>query len=224
MIARRLVLSGLLCCVVLVSACGSAKYEWSEASTLNTVAAYQAFLSKYPSDPHAADAKIRIAQLQDEHAWSTAQATSTVEGYQQYLTAQPNGTHAQAAHDEIESRERTAAWQTAQTNETAQSLQEFLQKYPAGTEADRARAKLKVLLGYRAEFGTAHSQKAADRARDALAKRFSKDLQQIVVLEPDASNREYRITSAPMSESDANAACASVKPAGQSCKVVPTTG
>jgi outer membrane protein assembly factor BamD (BamD/ComL family) len=224
MIARRLALSGLLCCVVFLTACGSAKYEWSEANTLNTVAAYQAFLSKYPDDPHAADAKTRIAQLQDERAWSTAQATSTVESYQQYLTAQPNGTHAQAARDEIASRERTAAWQSAQTNETAQSLEEFLQKYPTGTEADRARAKLKVLAGYRAEFGTAHSQKTADRERDALAKRFGKDLQQLVVLEPDANNREYRIASMPMSESDANAACASAKQAGQSCKVVQTTG
>jgi outer membrane protein assembly factor BamD (BamD/ComL family) len=224
MIARRSALSGLLCCVVFLAACGSAKYEWSEASTLNTIAAYQAFLSKYPDDPHAADAKIRIAQLQDEQAWSRAQAASTMEGYQQYLTALPNGTHAQAARDEIASRERTAAWQTAQTNETAQSLEEFLQKYPTGTEADRARAKLKVLAGYRAEFGTAHSQKTADRERDALAKRFGKDSQQVVVLQPDANNRDYRITSMPMSESDANAACASAKQAGQSCKVVQTTG
>ena len=57
MIARRLRLPGLLCWAALFAACGSAKYEWSQANTLNTIPAYQGFLSKYPNDVHAADAK-----------------------------------------------------------------------------------------------------------------------------------------------------------------------
>jgi outer membrane protein assembly factor BamD (BamD/ComL family) len=224
MSARLLPLPGLLCCVALLSACGSVKYEWSQASTLNTIAAYQTFLSKYPGDAHAADAKSRIAALQDEQAWSTAQVASTDQGYLKYLTAEPDGVHAQAARDEIATRERVAAWRTAQTNETAQSLQEFLQKYPTGPEADHARAKLKVLAGFRAELGIARSERVADSERDALVKRFGKSFQQVDVLEPDANSREYRITSVPMSEQDANAACASVKHAGRSCKVIQSSG
>ena len=92
MIRRLLSLTGILCGIVLLSACG-AGYEWSHASTLNTVAAYQTFLSKYPTDPHAVDAQNRIATLQDEQAWTTAQIASSVQGYQQYLTAEPNGVH-----------------------------------------------------------------------------------------------------------------------------------
>lgn len=225
MIARRLsFLPWLLGSAVLLVACDSAKYEWSQANSLNTIAAYQAFVSKYPNDAHAADAMRRIADLQDLQAWSTAQAASTVQGYQQYISAEPNGAHSQAARDEIASRERSAAWHSVEANETAQSLQEFLQKYPTGTEADRARDKLKMLAGYRAELGKAHSQQLAERERDALAKRFGKDFQQVVVLEPDANNHDYRIVSSPMSEQDANAACASVKHAGRSCKVVQITG
>ena len=73
MILRRLSLTGILCStVVLLSACG-AGYDWSHASTLNTVAAYQRFLSKYPTDPHAVDAQSRIATLQDKRAWTMAQ-------------------------------------------------------------------------------------------------------------------------------------------------------
>jgi outer membrane protein assembly factor BamD (BamD/ComL family) len=224
MIARRLPLACLLCCAALLAACGSAKYEWSQASTLNTIAAYQTFLSKYPNDAFAAEAKGRIAKLRDEQAWSAAQVTSTVEGYQQYLNAEPNGAHAQNAREEVESRERAAAWRSAQANETAQSLEEFLQKYPSGPEADQARDSLKTIAGYRAELGIAHSQTLADRKRDALAKRLGKDLQQVVVLAPDANSHDYRITSAPMNEHDANAACATVKHAGQSCKVIQVAG
>ncbi len=221
MIDRRLSLPWVLCCAILLAACGgAAKYEWSQANSINTVAAYQTFLSKYPNDVHAADAKGRIARLQDEQAWLTAQAAPTVESYQQYLTAEPNGEHVQAARDEIASRERSSAWHTAQTNETAQSMQEFMQKYPTGPEADRAREKLKVLAGYRTELGRAHSQRDADRERDVLAKRFAGNFREVVVLQPIANNRDYRIASPPMSEQDANTACASVKRAGRSCKVI----
>jgi outer membrane protein assembly factor BamD (BamD/ComL family) len=220
MIARRLLLPGFLSCAILLVACGSAKYEWSQATNLNTIAAYQGFLAKYPNDGHASDASNRIAELKDAQAWNAAQAAASVEGYQQYLSAEPNGTHAQAARDEIEARERAAAWRSAQTNETAQSLQDFLQKYPTGMEADAARGKLKMFTGYRAELGTAHSKRLAERERDALAKRFGKNFQQVVVLEPDANSHDYRISSAPMSQADATAACATVKQSGGSCKVM----
>jgi outer membrane protein assembly factor BamD (BamD/ComL family) len=224
MIDRRLSLPALFCCAAILTACGSAKYEWSQANSINTVAAYQEFLSKYPNDAHAADAKSRIAGLQDEHAWLTAQAVPSAQAYQQYLTAEPNGGHVQAARDEIATRERSAAWHTAQTNSTAQSMQEFLQQYPTGPEADRARARLKELAGYRAELGTAHTQQLADRERDALAKRLGKIFQQVVVLQPDANNHDYRIVSSAMSEQDVNVACASVKHAGRSCKVIQAEG
>lgn len=217
---RRLLVSEFLCCAVLLAACGSAKYEWSQASHLDTIAAYQAFVSKFPNDVHAADASRRIAELNDTQAWNAAQIASSVEGYQQYLTAEPNGAHVQAAREEIATRERVAAWRIAQTSGTAQSLQDFLQKYPTGAEADAARDKLKSLAGYRAELGTAHTKRIAEHERDALAKRFAKDFQQIVVLEPDANSHDYRITSAPMSQDDANAACATVKQSGRSCEVI----
>jgi outer membrane protein assembly factor BamD (BamD/ComL family) len=219
MIARRLVLPGSLCCVVFLVACG-AKYEWSQANNLNTIAAYQSYLAKYPNDVHAADASNRIAELKEAQAWNAAQVASSVEGYQQYLSAEPNGAHAQAAREEIATRERAAAWRSAQMNETAQSLQDFLQKYPAGMEADAARDQLKKLTGYRAELATAHSKRLADRERDALAKRFGKNFQQVVVLEPDANDHDYRVTSAPMSKDNADAACAAVKQSGRSCEVI----
>jgi outer membrane protein assembly factor BamD (BamD/ComL family) len=224
MIARRLSLVNLICCAALLSACSSPKYDWSQANAMNTIAAYQTFLSKYPNDVHAGDAKSRIAALQDEQAWSTAQVASSVPGYRQYLRAEPNGAHVAAAREEVARRERLAAWRIAQTNETAQSLEEFLQKYPSGDEADQARDKLKTIAGYRAELAMVRSRRLADRERDALAKRFGKTLQQVVVLRPDGNSRDYRITSARMSETDANAACATVKHAGRSCKVIQASG
>jgi outer membrane protein assembly factor BamD (BamD/ComL family) len=144
MILRRLSLTGILCGTILLSACGPGS-EWSHASSLNTVPAYQKFLSKYPSDPHAVDARSRIATLLDDRAWTTAQIASSIQGYQQYLTAEPSGKYVQPARDNILSRERDAAWQTAQAHITARSLRDFIDKYPSSSEADEAREKLQAI-------------------------------------------------------------------------------
>jgi len=219
MILRSLSCIGTFCGTVLLSACG-AGYEWSHASNLNTVAAYQEFLYAYPDDPHAADAQARITKLQEQRAWTTAQIDSSIQGYQRYLRAEPEGVHAQVAREEIVTRERDDAWHIAQTNETALSLQNFISKYPNTSEADEARDRLKVIAGYRAVVGITDSERRAERERDVLTKRFGKDLRRVYVLEPDANDREYRITSAPMSERDAGAACDSLKRAGRYCTVV----
>lgn len=218
-------LSGFLVyCAVALVACSSPSAEWSKATAANGIAAYQGFLSKYPNDVHAADAKSRIAHLEDEAAWKTAQTASSVEGYRQYLSSEPNGEHAQAALEEITFLDRAAAWQVAEGHGTVDSLQGFLQKYPSGDEADRARDELKQLIGYRAELGTARTPEAADRKRQELAKRFAKALPSVVVLEPATKGRDYRITSGPMSERDANAACANLAHARQACKVIRSAG
>ena len=209
----------LICCAAALTACNSAKSEWSKATTADTIPAYQAFLSKYPNDAHVIDALARIVSLQDARAWSTALVASTTAGYQQYLTSEPNGAHAQAARNEISARERAAVWNRAQTDGTLKSLTDFLQRYSTGPEADQAREKLKILTAYRAELGTARSQRAADRERKALAKRFSHDLQNVIVLTPNTNSSEYRITSAPMSEQEADAKCASLKRRGNRARL-----
>ena len=53
----------------------------------------------------------------------------------------------------------------------------------------------------------------SERERDVLTKRFPRDLQ-VVVLQPDATDRDYGITSAQMSEQDASAAGETIKRAG----------
>jgi hypothetical protein len=213
-----------VCCVVALVACSSPGSQWSKAIATNTIGAYQEFLAKYPTDVHATDARSRIVKLQDEQAWTAAQLASSVDGYQQYLSAEPNGAHAQTARTEIETRQRAGAWQTLQGNENAASLQSFLQKYPSGDESDQARAKLKQLTAYRAELGTAHTQKAADHKREELERRLGKIFTTVVIAEPDSTSHEYRITSAPMSEQDANGACARAEKARQTCKVIQSAG
>ena len=210
-----------LCGALAMTACSTANKDWANASAQNTVAAYQSFLDKHAGDQHAQEARNRIAALQDESAWATAYSANSPDSYQQYLQAEPNGTHAQAARDQITSMERANAWKTAQSDGSATALQAFLQKYPQGAEADQARQKLAALNSdYRAELGTFHDKRAAERKRAELQSRFSSVLKEVEVLSPDSSNKRYRVMSGLMDRHDADSACASLKRDHQTCEVV----
>jgi hypothetical protein len=111
-----------LCGALALSACSSANKDWATATAQNTAAAYQSFLSQHAGDPHAQEARLRIAALQDDSTWKSAQAGNSLDGYQQYLQSEPNGAHAQAARDQITALHRESAWQTARSQGTATAL------------------------------------------------------------------------------------------------------
>jgi hypothetical protein len=204
-----------------LAACNSAPQDWANASSANTVAAYQAFYDKHPKDEHAAEAQRRIAALQDDAAWKTAQDGNSAASYQAYLQSQPDGSHAQAAHDAITGLARASAWTSAQADGSATALQAFLQQYPQGPEADQARQKLAAIQSdYRAQLGSFHNERAAQRKRSELQSKFSKTLTEIDVVAPDSSNKQFRVMSGLMDRQDATAACTSLKRDHQSCEVV----
>jgi outer membrane protein assembly factor BamD (BamD/ComL family) len=210
-----------LCGALALTACGTAQRDWTSAITENTASGYQAFLDKHPTDEHAQEAQSRIAALQDEAAWKTAQGGNSSDSYQAYLQAEPNGIHAQTARDELTGFDRANAWKTAQSDGSATALQAFLQKYPQGPEADQARQKLTAIHSdYRAELGSFHSDRAAQRKRSELQSRFSKMLAEIDVVAPDSASKEFRVMSGLMDRQDANSACTSLKRDHQPCEVV----
>ena len=210
-----------LCGALALTACGTAQKDWTNASAENTVSGYQAFLDKHPKDEHAQEAQTHIATLQDDAAWNTAQSGNSRDSYQGYLQAEPNGTQAQAARDEITGFDRANAWKTAQSDGSAAALQAFLQKYPQVPEADQARQKLAAIQSdYRAELGSFHSDRAAQRKRSELQSRFSKVLVEIDVVAPDSSSKRFRVMSGLMDRQDANSACTSLKRDHQPCEVV----
>lgn len=204
---------------VALAACSSSESDWNQANTQGTVAAYQDFLNKHPTDQHDTAARQRIQTLQDDQAWMSAQSTNTLQSYQQYLSAEPTGAHAQDAQQRITGLQRAAAWQDARNAGTQGALQDFLQKYPQGPEADQARAQLQQ-LDYRVDLGTFHSSRAADRAQSRLQDRFGKDLQSVVVVPPSGASKTYHVASADMTQDQAKAACETLKKSQVRCEVV----
>jgi len=200
-------------------ACSSSESDWNQANTQGTIAAYQAFLTKHPNDPHDAAAQQRIQTLQDDQAWMTAQTANSLQGYQQYLASEPMGAHAQEAQTQITNLQRAADWQQAKSANTQAALQAFLQKYPSGPEADQAKAQL-AQFDYVVDLGTFRSDKAASAAQSKLQDKFGNDLQSVVVVPPTGKSKTFHVASAAMTEDQAKTACASLKKQHQKCSVM----
>ena len=210
----------LVLCVItagVLAACSSPNADWQKATQQNTVSAYQNFIKEHPSDARVEQARNRISALNDEQAWSAAKSADTLDAYQQYLQQDPNGMHAADAQDKVNSLQESAAWQSAQSANTAQDYQDFLQKYPNAPQASDAQAALKKLTGFQALLMTAHSKAYADKIAKTLKSKFGSELQDVVVV-PHGKVLEVR--SAPMTESDAKAACAKLRKAHARCTVV----
>lgn len=104
--------------------------DWTRARSLDTVAAYQTYLTEQPQGRHAAEANARIAALReaaaaaeqrqaeerrgqeqaareqrDRDAWANADRQNTLEAYRAYLTAQPQGRFAAEANARIKALE-----------------------------------------------------------------------------------------------------------------------
>jgi outer membrane protein assembly factor BamD (BamD/ComL family) len=210
----------LIAAATVLAACSSAESDWKKADSQNTTAAYQDFLTQHPNDTHAQEARDRIKKLEDDQAWADAQKANTADSYQQYLQKEPNGAHAQEAHDQVTALERAADWKTAQQANTVAALQGFLQKYSQGPEVEEAKAAVDKLQGYRVQVGAFKDEKSAQKAHDDLQKRFGSDVPGLEVVAPTGTERRHIVASGPMTEDDAQAACAKLKKAHAHCEIV----
>jgi hypothetical protein len=219
---KMLRVAGVVLASAWLVACSSSQQDWTQATTQNTVAAYQTYLSKHPAAEHAGDARDRMSKLEDEQAWSQADSANTVVAYQGYLQQQANGAHVAAAHDKLAIAERKAAWDAAQSAGTVAAYQGFLAKYSEGSDADQARTKLAQLNGYTVKLASVRSTAEANKVRDRLKQKYGNVLHDVVVVPPSGTDKSNSVRSAPMSEDEAKSACEALKKSHQSCEVVKT--
>ena len=203
-----------------LAACSSPNADWQKASSQGTVAAYQHFIERHPGDPRVQQARNRIDALKDEQAWGSAKSAGTLAAYQQYLQQFPNGAHVAEAQSGITGLEQASAWQSAQSAGTVAAYQSFLQNFPNAPQAAQAQTEVNKLAGFQAELGRYASASAAAAAAKRLKAKFAGVLADVVVVPPSTKGKPSSVRSSQMSRADAEAACAAVRKAHQSCSVV----
>lgn len=85
----------------MLAACSRQEAGWREAARADSIAAYEAYLSRYPAGAHGAEARARMLSLREEQDWARAGRLRTPESWQRYLADWPDGRHAAEAQRQL---------------------------------------------------------------------------------------------------------------------------
>ncbi len=186
---------------------------WERATAQNTIAAYEAFLLKYPASQQARSARERIDQMELE-VWEQATNKNTVLAYQAYLEMMPDGAYVDEANGHIEAM----LWDQAVRSNTIKAYQAYLDQAPWVRHRDEAEKKLidlEVDAIFKGEHGqlppmsragsgystaTTSDVKIFNNTGYTLTIRYSGKESQRIILQPkqrtsvELPNGKYRIT------------------------------
>lgn len=125
--------------MLVLSACGGPNYY--EAQKLDTIEAYETFITAKPNDPQTFPAKMRLQELYFE----AAKKAGTLEAYDAFLARFPDSTLKDQA---VDAREESL-YQWAITTNTEASLATYMAEYPRGKKKRKTDVRKRIaVLGY----------------------------------------------------------------------------
>lgn len=80
-----------------LAACDRRESAWRDAQRKDSPAAYQDYLERYPTGPHADEARAELETRREAEDWQRAERLGTPEAWQRYLARWPEGRHAEQA-------------------------------------------------------------------------------------------------------------------------------
>jgi len=98
-------LMGVLALATLVGSlagCSREKIDWQSAESADTVEGYDHFIERHPEGELAAQARARVAQLNEDRDWKRATAADTADAYRQFLAQHESGKWAEEARIRVE--------------------------------------------------------------------------------------------------------------------------
>ena len=191
--------------MLLASGCSREQQDWRSAESADTIEAYGRFIQRHPESELAAQARTRVAQLDEDQDWQHAGSADTVDAYRQFISQHPNGKWAQEARIRIEN---------FSLGEQARSL-----AMPATGPADAPPAR----VGFGVQLGAFSTQAGASDEWRVLTGRFGPELQGLqehVVAVEGVSGRIYRLQAAVGDETRARAICSALRSHGHGCVAV----
>ncbi len=174
-------------CACFLAACSRQESDWRAAQGEDKVLAYETYLEHFPAGAHAAEARARIRELQEEREWARANRLQTPEAYQRYLGAYPEGRYA------AEARERLSDFVLARAPSADHPYAVQLGAY---SSEEAARASLLRL-----------SRDHADLL-EGLQPR---------ILPPDGTRQLWRLRAGPLAEAAARTLCADLSARAEDC-------
>ncbi|MCB9291522.1 MAG: caspase family protein [Lewinellaceae bacterium] len=138
--------------------------DWKACQEAGTLAAYQAFVARYPEGMYAQAARATLAELEEEAAWEEARAKGTILSYYQYNRSYPSGKYRTEALEALKRLEEEQGWQQAQRTNTLSAFLDYQGRYPKGRFAQEAEEKIQAILAGQQEPAAWQAAKSKDTA------------------------------------------------------------
>lgn len=133
---------------ILVVSCATVASSWREATTLNTIDAYEKFRTEYPHSEYDSLAKDKIEGLRDERQWTLSRQLDSPQAYEEYVKKYPKGRFVHEANRELEEH----YYSLTKERGTVAAYEIFLERFPTGIFASEAEAKVKEAKELHDEF------------------------------------------------------------------------
>jgi SPOR domain len=88
--------------LILIAGCSREQQDWRSAEAAGSREAYTRFLEQHGASELANQARLRMAQLDEERAWEQTSGVGSIDAYRQFLAHFPNGKWAETARIRIE--------------------------------------------------------------------------------------------------------------------------
>ena len=173
-------------------ACSRQDAGWEDARRQDSLAAYQAYLERFPAGRHAEEARAALADLRDEESWSRAERLATPEAWQRYLGDFPDGRHAEAAR---------------------RRLIEFIPSRPPPADG-----RYVVQLG---AWSTEDAARAGLARADAGHRELLSGVEVRIVEPTDPPDAIWRVRTRALAEQSARDLCATLRSGGIDCVPLP---
>ena len=95
------ILAGVFALATLAG-CSREKIDWQSAESADTVEGYDHFIERHPEGELAAQARARVAQLNEDRDWKRATSADTADAYRQFLAQHESGKWAEEARIRVE--------------------------------------------------------------------------------------------------------------------------
>ncbi|MFC1712334.1 hypothetical protein ACFL6S_01630 [Candidatus Poribacteria bacterium] len=134
---KRILSNWLLIVIIPIAGCAAMQNDWEAVQSINTIVAYEQFLTRYPEGEFANQARVKVKALY----FQKAKEINTISSYEDFLERYPTGKFADQVHIELEALHL----QEAKDANTISSYQGFLERYPIGKSADQVQIELEAL-------------------------------------------------------------------------------
>jgi len=120
--------------------CASIQNQWREASSVNTIGAYEDFLARNPRSEYSTEARSRLAKL----SFDQARRSDSIVAYQEFLNKYKDTPSATEARERL----ATLVFEECKKENTVQSYMAFVQKHKGTHAAAEASARLDSLVDW----------------------------------------------------------------------------